>query len=169
MIGAGHVGLAVAKLAELLGYHLAIVDNRPEFANYDKYPMAAEAVCDTDIRKAIAALKIDSNCYIVIATADVDYQAIQAVINTGAAYIGMIGSKRKVALIKEKLRQDGISGEQLQSIYAPVGLDIGSETPAEIAVSIMAEILKVKNGKTGASLRELAEGIKNLGVGNERT
>lgn len=154
MIGAGHVGLAIAKLAEFLGYHLVIVDDRPEFANYDKYPMAMEVVCDPDIQKAIAALKIDCNSYIVIATADADYPAITAVINTGAAYIGMIGSKRKVALIKEKLQQEGVSQERLQCIYAPVGLDIGSETPAEIAVSILAEILKVKNGRTGSSLRE---------------
>jgi Xanthine and CO dehydrogenases maturation factor, XdhC/CoxF family len=154
MIGAGHVGTAIARLTELLSYYLAIVDNRPEYANSGKYPMAAEIVCEPDIQAAVAKLKIDANTYIVIATADVDYPAIRAVINSGAAYIGMIGSKRKAALIKEKLEQEGVAREKLQNIYAPVGLDIGSETPEEIAVSVLAEIMKVKNGKTGQSMRE---------------
>ena len=155
MIGAGHVGMAVAKMVDFLEYRLCIVDNRPEFANPEKYPTAAEIACEPDIRDAIAALHIDSNSYIIIATADVDYPAILSVINTPAAYIGMIGSKRKVALISDQLQQEGIAAERLTSIFAPVGLDIGAETPAEIAVSIMAEIIKVRNGKTGSSLREI--------------
>lgn len=155
MIGAGHVGLAVAKFAALLNYRLVIVDNREEFANRERYPEAAAIACDPSIQKAIAAVAIDGASYVIIATADVDYPAIQAVIDTSAAYIGMIGSKRKVALIKEKLRQEGVAPERLEAIYAPVGLDIGSETPEEIAVSILAEIMKVRNGKTGLSMREI--------------
>jgi xanthine dehydrogenase accessory factor len=154
MVGAGHVGMAIARLTEVLDYHLVVVDDRPEFASREKYPQATEIVCDSDFKQGLATLKIDGNSYIVIATADADYPAIQAVINSGAAYIGMIGSKRKVKLIKEKLLAEGVSEERLQCIYAPVGLDIGSETPAEIAISIMAEILKVKNDKSGESLRE---------------
>jgi xanthine dehydrogenase accessory factor len=155
MIGAGHVGLAISKLVEFLEYTLIIVDDREEFANSEKYPMAAGIFCDNDIEKVIAALHIDNNTYIVIATADADLPALKSVINTNAAYIGMIGSKRKVAIVNDLLQKEGISPERLQCIYAPVGLDIGSETPEEIAVSILAEILKVRNAKTGLSLREV--------------
>ncbi|MGE5581818.1 MAG: XdhC family protein [Bacillota bacterium] len=155
MIGAGHVGLAVAKLVALLDYKLVIVDNRAEFANPEKYPMAAEIFCDHNLQTAISRLRIDQDSYIVIATNDADLQALRAVIDTDAAYIGMIGSKHKVASIAELLKKEGVSKERLQAIYAPVGLDIGSETPEEIAVSILAEILKIRHGKTGLSLREV--------------
>ena len=155
MIGAGHVGLAVAKAAALLSYNLVVVDNREEFANPEKYPMAVGIACDPDIQKAIAGVPIAADSYVIIATADVDYPAVKAALDTPAAYIGMIGSKRKVALVKEHLRQEGVAAERLAAIYAPVGLDIGSETPEEIAISIMAEIMKVRNGKTGLSMRDI--------------
>ncbi|TCL73144.1 xanthine/CO dehydrogenase XdhC/CoxF family maturation factor [Hydrogenispora ethanolica] len=157
MIGAGHVGFAVAKLVDLLEYSLVIVDDRAEFANAAKYPMAAEIICDSDFEKALTQIRIDGNTYIVIATKDSDLPAMQKVIRSDAAYIGMIGSKRKVHIVAERLRDEGISGERLQAVYMPVGLDIGSETPEEIAVSILAEIIKVRNGKSGLSLRELAK------------
>lgn len=155
MIGAGHVGLAISKMVEFLGYTVVIVDDREEFANSDKYPMAVAVFCNADLEKVIEELHVDSNTYIVIATADADLPALKSVINTNAAYIGMIGSKRKVGIINDLLQREGIPQERLQSIYAPVGLDIGSETPEEIAVSILAEILKVRSCKTGLSLREV--------------
>lgn len=155
MIGAGHVGYAIAKLVEFLDYQLVIIDDREEFANREKYPMAVEIEYDPDIQKAIEKVQIDRNSYIVIATKDVDLPALKAVINFPAAYIGMIGSRRKVTIAFEKLKSVGVSADKLQSVYAPVGLDIGSETPEEIAMSIMSEILKVRNGRTGFSLREV--------------
>jgi xanthine dehydrogenase accessory factor len=155
MIGAGHVGLAIARMVEFLEYTLVIVDDREEFANSEKYPMAVEIFCDHPLEKAFEQLQIDQDAYIVIATADADLPALKSVINTNAAYIGMIGSKRKVDIIHDLLQKEGIPQERLQCIYAPVGLDIGSETPEEIAVSILAEILKVRSGKTGLSLREV--------------
>jgi xanthine dehydrogenase accessory factor len=155
MIGGGHVGLAVAKLADFLGYRLVVIDDRQEFANAERYPMASEISRDPDIAKAIERITIDNNSYIVIATKDVDYQALEQVIESRAAYIGMIGSRRKGALIKEELKAKGISAEKIQSVFTPVGLDIGAETPEEIAVSILGEIIKVRNSKTGRSMRDI--------------
>jgi xanthine dehydrogenase accessory factor len=155
MIGGGHVGLAVARLTELLGYRLAIVDDRQEFANAERYPMATEISWNPDIVKAIEAIAIDRDSYIVIATKDADLQALEKVITSQAAYIGMIGSRRKAALIREELMAKGVAAERIGSVYTPVGLDIGAETPEEIAVSILGEIIKVRNGKTGGSLRDV--------------
>ncbi len=155
MIGAGHVGLAVGRLVEMLGYRLIVVDDRQEFANPSRYPMAAAVHWHEDIREAIAQVEIDANSYIVIATKDVDLPALEAVIHSEAAYIGMIGSKRKGLLVRERLAEAGVSRERLELVYSPVGLDIGSETPEEIALSIMSEIMKVRNKKTGISLRDI--------------
>ncbi len=153
MIGAGHVGLAVSKLVDFLGYHLAIVDERSEFANSKNYPMAGEIYCSRDMEQVMEQLRIEGNTFIVIATDEWDLPALKGVINSKAAYIGMIGSRRKVKIVKEELQKEGITPERLEFIHTPVGLDIGSETPEEIALSIMAEILKVRNGKTGKSLK----------------
>ena len=155
MIGAGHVGFAVAKLVESLGYRLVVIDDRQEFANAERYPMASEIYWNSEIGKAIEPLMIDSDSYIIIATKDADYQALSKVVTSNAAYIGMIGSKRKVGLVMEDLRREGVPEVRLQSIHMPIGLDIGAETPEEIAVSILAEIIKFRNGKSGLSLHDL--------------
>lgn len=155
MIGAGHVGMAISKLVEFLDFRLTIIDDRQEFANSDKYPEASEIFCDPNIEKAIEQVNIDTDTYIIIATKDSDLSSLKRVINSEAAYIGMIGSKRKVVIVMEQLKSDGIGEERILFIHAPVGLDIGSETPEEIAVSILAEILKIRNNKTGRSLKEL--------------
>lgn len=154
MIGAGHVGKAISRLVDFLEYKLSIIDDRQEYANPEMYPMAMEICFDPQIDKAIAQACIDSNTYIIIATKDSDMTALKQVIQSDAAYIGMIGSKRKVALVLKKLESEGISAGRIQFIHAPVGLDIGSETPEEIAVSILAEIMMVRNGATGMSLKE---------------
>lgn len=155
MIGAGHVGLAVAHLAEFLDFALVIMDDRPEFANREKYPLATEIICDSDWNQALTSVEVNAATYLVIATADADYLALKSVIQAPAAYIGMIGSKRKVELVLSRLREEGVPRESLDKVFAPVGLDLGAETPEEIALSILAEILKLKNGKTGRSLREV--------------
>ncbi len=155
IIGGGHVGKAVSEMAGFLDYTLAVIDDREEFANNRRYPTASEISWDTDIVKAIGKLKIDANTYIVIATKDSDLAALKAVILSDAAYIGMIGSRRKKAIVFERLMQEGISRERIDFVHAPVGLDLGAETPEEIAVSIMAEILKICNNRSGTSLKEI--------------
>lgn len=154
MIGAGHVGQAVGKLCGFLDFRLVVVDDREEFANEQKYPLAKQLAYDKDIIKAIDKISITDNSYIIIATKDSDLSSLKRVIASDAAYIGMIGSRKKVSRVFEELICSGISKERLGFIHAPVGLNIGAETPEEIAVSILAEILKVRNGRDGLSLKE---------------
>jgi xanthine dehydrogenase accessory factor len=154
MIGGGHVGMAVGKLAAFLGYRFVIIDDRVEYANTDRYPMASEVHSDPDMAKAVEDLSFDANSYVVIATKDADFKALRGVVNSDAPYIGMIGSKRKVALVFEQLKHEGIEEERFRRIYAPVGLDIGAETPEEIAVSILAEVMKIRNSRSGLSMRD---------------
>lgn len=158
IIGGGHVGYALARLAEFINYEVIVVDDREEFANFERYPMAKEISTNPDISKAIEEIDIDEDTYIVIATKDSDEKALRKVIDSNAAYIGMIGSKRKVSIIMKNLQQDNYDKERLDFVHSPIGLDIGSETPEEIAVSILSEIMKVKSGKTGHSNRELMKG-----------
>lgn len=154
MVGAGHVGQAVGRLCEFLDFKLVVVDDRLEFANEQVYPMAKQLAFDEDIVKAIEKVSITDNSYIIIATKDSDLLALKKVIASDTAYIGMIGSRKKVGKVFEELLNNGIPKERLEFVHAPVGLNIGAETPEEIAVSILAEIMKIRNGRNGLSLRE---------------
>lgn len=145
IIGAGHVGLSLAKIAEGMDYNITIVDDREGYADKNRYPMAKDIFIDLDIAKAIKKIKFDLNTYVVIATKDVDESALREVVKNDAKYIGMIGSKNKGIKIKENLMAEGVPKERLDLVNVPIGLNIGAETPEEIAISIMAEILTVKN------------------------
>lgn len=156
LLGAGHVGQALARLGDTLGYRVVVVDERPEFANARLYPMAAETHSAPDILNAFAEAKVDGDTHIIIATTDSDLRCLRAALKTDAAYIGMIGSGRKVAKMLKMLRDEGVAGTE--NVHAPVGLDIGAETPEEIAVSIFAEIMRERSGASGHSLREIKLG-----------
>ncbi len=151
LLGAGHVGQALAKLGNTLGYRIVVVDERPEYANKRLYPMASGVHSAPDILDALAQARIDGDTHIVIATTDSDLRCLRAVLKTDAAYIGMIGSGRKVAKMLRRLQDEGVPGTE--EVHAPIGLDIGAETPEEIAVSILAEIMRERSGTTGRSLR----------------
>ncbi|WP_296863854.1 XdhC/CoxI family protein [Thermosyntropha sp.] len=145
--GGGHVAYELYKLGKFLDFHTVIFEDRPEFGNKDRFPEADEIKVG-DIRANLENYPIDENCYIVIVTRGhaSDEEALKAVINTKAGYIGMIGSRKKVALTKEKIiSSEKVSEDVWQKVYAPVGLNLGGDTPAEIALSIMAEILLIKN------------------------
>ncbi|MGI9951769.1 XdhC/CoxI family protein [Moorellaceae bacterium AZ2] len=144
VLGGGHVGQKVAALAKEVGYRVTVVDDRPAFANRQLFPRADAIVCQ-DFEGALRQIPIDPATYIVIVTRGHrhDYECLRQVIHSPAAYIGMIGSRRKVKGVKDRLLAEGIAEEALARIYAPIGLDIGAETPAEIAVSILAEIIRV--------------------------
>lgn len=146
LVGGGHVAYEVYKLAKFLGFYTVIFEDRPEFGNQERFPEADEIRLG-DIKTMLTEYPVDDNCYIVIVTRGhaSDEEALQAVINRNAGYIGMIGSRRKVSAALEKLKSQGITDEKLNKIYAPIGLDLGGDTPVEIAFSIMAEILLVKN------------------------
>lgn len=164
LIGAGHVGQATARIGESVGYQIIVIDDRTNYADENMYPMASAIylsdTIDSAIEKAMSAREegkqvIDSTSYIVIATKDADGSALRKIINCDAAYVGMIGSKRKVKLLLEDIAKEGISQDKLNQVYAPIGLDIGSETPEEIAVSIMSEIMKVRSNTSGQSLKNM--------------
>ena len=153
LIGAGHVGHAIAKLAETVDYEIIIIDDRENYASQAVYPMASAVYTDPCIEAAIEQVVIDECSYIIIATKDRDEAALRKVIHSNAAYIGMIGSKKKVTKVFSHLEAEGISSALTDKVFAPIGLDIGSETPEEIAVSIIAEIMKVRTNTTGQSLK----------------
>lgn len=163
--GAGHIGSALAHLASLLEFEVTVVDDRPEFANRDRLP-EVDNVLVGDIAETVASQPMDRDTYIVIVTRGHrhDAETLRAVVNyvNEVAYIGMIGSRRKIKLIYDDLVAQGIAKpEQLAKIHAPVGIDIGGESVWEIAVSIAAELVWVRNGCEG-SLRPLAEKMQPL-------
>lgn len=145
LCGAGHISQTTALIGKMLGFRVVVIDPRPEFNNIDRFPDADSLIVE-DYAIAIPKLDIDENSYIIIYTPGhiLDEQCLYFATGTKAKYIGMIGSKKKVKEIKERLLQKGVSQQQLDRVYAPIGLEIGAETPEEIAISILAEIIKVK-------------------------
>ena len=144
VIGAGHVGKAVAHLAKWLGFLVVVNDDRAEFCN-------ADAVPDGDFFYAVPMEELSSNfditpwTYIVLTTrgVDVDIKGLPSLLNSKAAYIGVIGSKRRWATTTSKLLEDGVPSNLIDKVHSPIGMEIHAETPEEIAVSIMAEIILI--------------------------
>ena len=160
IIGAGHVGSQLAVLAHLVGFHVHIVDDREKFANRERFPDAEEVVAE-DIPAWLARTALPPHAYAVIVTRGHtnDLDALRALAPRPLRYLGLIGSRAKVARIYEALQNDGLPAERLTHVHAPIGLDIGAVTPHEIAVSILAELIAVKHGKTGS--RDAAERSMN--------
>jgi xanthine dehydrogenase accessory factor len=150
LIGAGHVAVPLAQLAHLLGFRTMVFDDRAEYARRDRFPQADEVLVE-DFETGLGTLDITLITRVVIATRshESDAAALRAVVESPAAYIGLLGSRRKVSLIFKALREEGVRKEQLARVYAPVGLDLGAETPEEIAPSIMAEIIMLRQGGRG--------------------
>lgn len=151
MIGAGHVGGAVVKLASFVGFDTLLVDDRTDEEIGDKIAAADRFVRVKDFEKELLEMDLPKDTYIVVATHGhaFDAAALAGVIQKDVSYIGMIGSSKKIHALFEKLNSKGITMEQLESVYTPIGLDLGGETPEEIAVSIISEILMLKNGRDG--------------------
>jgi xanthine dehydrogenase accessory factor len=147
--GAGHVGQALARLAANLDFHTVVIDDRAEFASRERFGKRVRLVTD-DIAEALRTYPIDEGCYVVIVTRGhlQDEQALQAVIQRPAGYIGMIGSKRKSATVLKALEQAGVPPELLERVHTPIGLAIGAVTVNEIAVSITAELIQVRRRST---------------------
>lgn len=155
IVGAGHVGEQLAKVAHLIGFQIAIQDDRPEWANSERYPQATFIYSHID--QALTELSNHVYLYAALVTRNYhhDLEALTALLNRDlpCPYIGMIGSERRVTQVYEQVKQMGIPNLKLQSIHAPIGLDIGALTPAEIAISISAELIMLRRGGTGRSLR----------------
>ena len=156
IIGAGHVGFHLARLAHEVGFRVRVVDDREKFANAERFPTAEEIVVD-DIPAWIARAHLPPHAYAVIVTRGHtnDLEALRALAPVELRYLGLIGSRAKVARIYEALKTDQMPDEYLQRVHAPIGLDIGAVTPQEIAVAILAELIAVKHGKFAS--RDAAE------------
>jgi xanthine dehydrogenase accessory factor len=150
VIGAGHVGSQLATLAQAVGFHVHVVDDREKFANRDRFPHATEVVTE-DIPAWLARTEIPPHAYVVIVTRGHtnDLEALRGLAPRDLRYLGLIGSRAKVARIYDALQTDGLPADRLKRVHAPIGLDIGAVTPQEIAVSILAELIAVKHGKVG--------------------
>jgi xanthine dehydrogenase accessory factor len=148
VIGAGHVGFHLAKLAHEVGFRVHVVDDREKFANAERFPHAAEVVVE-DIPAWISRTHLPQHVYVVIVTRGHtnDLDALRALAPKDLRYLGLIGSRAKVARIYDALAEEGTPTDLLKRVHAPIGLDIGAVTPQEIAVSILAELIAVKHGR----------------------
>ncbi len=155
IVGAGHVAVPVAQVGKLLDFDVVVIDDRPSFANAARFPTVDRIVVD-DFEAALDRLPITPSTYLVLVTRGHvhDVHALRRVIDKPAAYIGMIGSRRRAFAVLTLLRDEGVPVETLLRVHAPIGLDIETETPGEIALSIGAEILKVRRGGGAASLSD---------------
>lgn len=146
-----------------MDFQVTVVDDRPFFANSMRFAEADEVICE-NFEKAFQRLSIDSNTFVVIVTRGHRYDqlCLEEVLNTAVkpAYIGMIGSRRKVTTIMNNLQENGIPEEVLNPVYAPIGLDIGAQTPEEIALSILAEMVMIKRYGYSDGLKNQARGEK---------
>lgn len=156
IIGGGHIGLELYELGKMLEFYTIIVEDREEFCNIDRFPNADELKLG-DIQEVLQEYNIDDSTYAVIVTRGHrhDEVALRSIIDSNAKYIGMIGSKNKTKYIMDNLKNEKVSQEKLDKIYAPIGLNLGGQTPKEIAFSIMSEILVVKNNGTLNHLKDI--------------
>jgi xanthine dehydrogenase accessory factor len=153
VVGCGHIAVPLARIAKLLDFHVTVLDDRPEFASVERFP-EADRVLVGPYRETVAGLPIDADTHIVLVTRGHvhDQACLEEVIDSPAAYIGMIGSRKRVRTVMAHAQHKGHAAEKLERVHAPIGLDIGSETPGEIAVAIVAEIINVRRGGRSPSL-----------------
>lgn len=149
LAGAGHVALATARIAAFVGFEVVVMDDRQEFANADRYPKAGEVRVLDSFTECITDLGPDDYLIIVTRGHLHDREVLAQGLRTEAGYIGMIGSRKKRAAVYDSLRRDGFTDSDLARVHCPIGLAIGADTPEEIALSIIAELVQVRAGKSG--------------------
>lgn len=150
LIGAGHVNRAVAQSAALLGFEIVVADIYRESLNPALFPPSVQLIHSDSFTAAVDALAIQPDNFVLIATNNQDREALDKLIEMPVAWLGLLASRRKVQLFIRQMRDNGIREESLSRLHAPVGFDIGAETPQEIAISVLAEVLQVKNKASGA-------------------
>lgn len=155
LVGGGHVAKATYNLAHILGFRIYVVDDRPEFANLERFPDAEETIVVPDYSKAMDQVPVNANTFIVIATRGhwFDDLALESAVRTPAQYVGLLGSRRKTIMIYQRLAHLGISVDRLRDVHAPIGLDIGALTPEELAVSVMSEIIMRRHRGSGGPMK----------------
>ncbi len=149
LYGGGHVGERVAAVASAAGVHTVVIDDRPDFAVADRFPGAAQVICTDLAQDPLGGVAAGREDFIVILTRchALDEGVLEAALGTGARYVGLIGSRRKVAVILRSIeRRSGRDPRQDPRLHAPIGLRLGDKTPGEIAISILAELLLIKSG-----------------------
>lgn len=148
IVGAGHVGWHLARMAADAGFRIHVVDDREKFANAERFPFAEKIEVD-DIGAWLHRAELPASAYAVVVTRGHthDFEALRALAARDLRYIGLIGSRAKVTRIFDALETEGMPVECLRRVHAPIGLDIGAITPAEIAVSILAELIAVRHGR----------------------
>lgn len=165
VVGAGHVARPLATVGRLLDFRVIVLDDRPELATPERFP-DADRVIVIDFERPFAGVSIGPRTSLVLVTRGHrhDYDCLRALAATGAqpAYVGMIGSRRRVRAAFEQLAAEGVEAAWLARIHAPLGLDIGAETPAEIAIAVGAEIVLAGRGGSGRPLSEGADVVRRL-------
>lgn len=154
ILGAGHISLPLSMMAKILGYHVTVVDDRPFFASKSRFSTADSVICD-DFVQAIRQIDIDLNTCVVIVTRGHrhDKLCLKEILKYPNMYTGMIGSRRRVKSLLSELEEQGVPQEYLQKVHSPIGLNINAETPEEIAVSILGELINVHRGGSMESLK----------------
>ena len=171
IVGAGHIAVPLAQLGVLLGFRVVVLDDRDEFATDERFPDGVQ-VLRTDFTRPFAQVELNDRSYVVLVTRAhrYDYDCLKELIARPEqpAYVGMIGSRRRVRAAFHALLESGVAPEQIAHVHAPVGLDLGAETPAEIAVSIAAELVRERAGTgTGASLSARERVLERFFTPNE--
>jgi xanthine dehydrogenase accessory factor len=154
VVGAGHIAVPLVKFAKILDFHVTVLDDRILYVNRERFPDADEALVG-DMAQTLKGIPITPSTYIVLITRGHKYDepCLREIIHSSAKYIGMIGSRRRIKACFQRFRdEEKIAEEIIQKVYAPIGLDIQTETPEEIALSILAEIVKVRRGGKAQSL-----------------
>ncbi len=157
VVGGGHVAQPIAQLGSLLGFTVTVIDDRPEYANRERFPTADRVIC-ADFLEALRSLELGPRHHVVLVTRGHrhDMDCLRAVVGQPVAYIGMIGSRHRVETVFKLLTaESGVDPALLAKVYSPIGLDLGARTPAEIAVAVAAELVKVRHGGSGESLSRL--------------
>ena len=160
--GGGHISIPLITMGKLLGFHVTVIEDRVLYADNARRAKADRVICDS-FQKALEGIEGDSNSYFIIVTRGHrhDQVCLEEIIKKNNGYIGMIGSKLRVKKVKEELIARGVPNEALEKVYSPIGLKIGAETPEEIAVAIMAEIIQVskKVKEVGGYSKEILSAI----------
>jgi xanthine dehydrogenase accessory factor len=162
IVGGGHIGYALAMIGAQTGFEVAVLDDREDFANEERFAMADEVYAG-DLGEGLDAMAFDASSYIVMVSRghQQDEQALRHTVGRGAAYVGMIGSRRRTRTVLEQLLSDGFDREALEAVRTPIGIDIGAETPEEIAVSILAEIVMERRGGSGERMVEHRQTLRD--------
>lgn len=162
--GAGHVSMPIIRMGQMLGFTVTVIEDRPKFADHARAAGADQVLCEP-FSDGLSKIRGDSDSWFIIVTRGhrYDTECLEAILQKPYAYVGMMGSRRRVAIVKDQLEARGVCREALDGVYTPIGLKIGAETPEEIAVSVMAEIIQVKNAGSakGGYSPELLDAVLN--------